>query len=132
MSARTSPMDATAVRARAAQAKIFLVTARLTVGDSPAANSVAGTNAVHAGIAAADAICGKTLGYCARGENHDDAVDLLARAITDGGPSKNLARLLSKKSLAGYSPTMLTDSKTAELVTYAERLVEAMDAVLDR
>jgi hypothetical protein len=59
-------------------------------------------------------------------------VELLARAIPDSNPSKNLARLLSKKSLAGYSPTMLTNSKTTELVTYAERLVAAMDAILDR
>jgi hypothetical protein len=66
MTARTSPLDPAAVRARAAQAKVFLETARLTLGDSPAANSVAGTNAVHAGIAAADSICGKVLGYCAR------------------------------------------------------------------
>lgn len=130
MSARTSPMDAAAVTARAAQARAFLAAANLLRGESAASNSVAGTNAVHAGIAAADAICGRALGYCARGESHDAAVDLLSRAITDANPGKNLARLLAQKSLAGYSPTMLSDARTADLVKHAERLVAAMDAVL--
>ena len=124
------PMDAVAIRARAEQARAFLAAARLQLGDSPAANSVAGTDAVHAGIAAADAICGKTLGYCSRGESHQHAVDLLERAVTDANPSKNLARLLSLKSLAGYSPTMLSDARTGELIKYAERLVAAMESVL--
>ena len=130
MSARTSPMDAQAVHARALQARAFLEAARLQLGDSPAGNSVAGTDAVHAGIAAADAICGKTLGYCARGESHQEAVDLLARAIPDSSPSKHLARLLSQKSLAGYSPAMLSNAKTADLVKYAERLLAVMEDVL--
>jgi hypothetical protein len=123
-------MDLAAVSARAAHARAFLDAARLHLGDSAAGNSVAGTDAVHAGIAAADAICGKTLGYRSSGENHQDAVDLLARAIPDRNPSKNLARLLNLKSLAGYSSVMLSDSKTADLVTYAERLVAAMEKVL--
>lgn len=123
-------MDAAAIRARAAQARAFLEAARLHLGDSAAGNSVAGTDAVHAGIAAADAICGKTLGYRTGGESHQDAVDLLARAIPDASPSKNLARLLSQKSLVGYSPVMLSDTRTADLVKYAERLVAAMDAIL--
>lgn len=123
-------MDAATVRARAAQARAFLDAARLQLGDSPAGNSVAGTAAVHAGVAAADAICGKTLGYRARGESHEEAVDLLARAIPDANPSKNLARLLSQKTLAGYSPVMLSDARTADLVKYAERLLSAMEAIL--
>jgi hypothetical protein len=97
---------------------------------SRADNSVAGTAAVHAGIAAADAICGKVLGKCARGENHDQAVSLLAEALPEAAPSKNLARLLASKSLAGYSADMLADSRTAEMVRYAERIIEVMDRVL--
>ncbi len=130
MSARTTAMDAAAIRARAAQARAFLDAARLQFGDSPAGNSVAGTDAVHAGIAAADALCGTALGYCSRGENHEQAVDLLRRAVSGAAPSTNLHRLLSLKSLAGYSPTMLSDTKTAEMIKYAERLVAAMDAAL--
>jgi hypothetical protein len=130
VNARTTKMDSTAVRARAAQAKAFLDAARLQFGDSAAGNSVAGTAAVHAGIAAADAICGKTLGYRARGESHEEAVDLPMRAIPDAKPSKNLARLLGQKSLAGYSPVMLSDVRTAELIKFAQRLVDSMEAIL--
>lgn len=132
MNTRTSPMDATTLRARAAQARAFLDAARLQLGDSPAGNSVAGTNAVHAGIAAADVICGKAIGYRARGESHQESIDLLARAVQDATPSKNLARLLGQKSLAGYSPTMLSDARTADLIKYAERLVATMESILAR
>ncbi|MEQ1737473.1 MAG: hypothetical protein ABL886_13845, partial [Rhodoglobus sp.] len=59
-------MSASDVAARAAQARSFLQAARLTeefsdLGATAAAN-VAASNAVLAGIAAADAICGKALG----------------------------------------------------------------------
>jgi hypothetical protein len=127
---RTTRLDAAGVANRASQARAFLESARLHLRSSRADNSVAGTAAVHAGIAAADAICGKMIGRCARGENHDEAVSLLAEALADPGPSKSLARLLAGKSLAGYSAEMLADSRTAELVRYAERLVEAMERML--
>jgi len=127
---RTKNLDAAAIANRAAQARAFLDSARMHVRGSAADNSVAGTSAVHAGIAAADAICGKSLGVCARGENHEEAVTLLAEALPESGPSKNLARLLSGKSLAGYSADMLTDARTAEMIKYAERLVEVMDRVM--
>lgn len=127
MTRRTTPMDAGAVRARAAQANAFLASAKLHEGNAPADNSVAATAAVNAGIAASDAICGHSLGYCSKGEDHDQAIELLAVAVRDAGPSRNLARLLGAKSLASYSASMLSDSKTADLIKYAERLVSAMN-----
>lgn len=123
-------MTAADVRARAAQARAFLQSAQLHRGNSGPDNSVAATAAVNAGIAAADAICGSALGFCARGDDHDEAVALLKRATADAAPSRNLGRLLGTKSLASYSPIMLTDARTADLIKYAERVVDAMEARL--
>lgn len=123
-------MSASDVRTRADQARAFLASALLHIGDSPADNSVAATAAVNAGIAASDAICGRALGYCSKGEDHDQAVALLATAVRDLGPSRNLGRLLGAKSLASYSPVLLSDSKTGDLIKYAERLVDAMNEIV--
>ena len=51
---------------------------------------------VNAGIAAADVICGVRLGIYAAGENHNEAVALLAKA--DAGAEKHLRTLLNVKS----------------------------------
>ena len=107
-----------------------MTSAKLHLGASPADNSVAATAAVNAGIAASDAICGKALGYCSKGEDHEQAVALLSIAVRDLGPSRNLGRLLGTKSLASYSPVLLSNSKTGDLIKYAERLVDAMDELL--
>jgi hypothetical protein len=59
------------------------------------------TLCVHAGIAAADAICMKALGRHHRGESHAGAIKPLARV--DGPMSKHLSILLGMKTHAGYS-----------------------------
>ena len=130
MTRRTTKLDAAGVSNRAAQARAFLESAHLHLGSSRADNSVAGTAAVHAGIAAADAICGKMLGHCSRGDSHREAVALLAAALADSRPSTTLDRLLSSKSLASYSADLLSDVRTTELVRQADRLVAAMERVL--
>lgn len=61
------------------------------------------TNAVHCGIAAADAICIVVLGRYSASGNHDEATRLLKSV--DKGASVHLRRLLSIKTKAGYSPS---------------------------
>lgn len=71
------------------------------------------TLAVHSGIASSDVICIDVLGqYWANG-NHDQAVQLLAKA--DKKASSHLRRLLGLKTKAGYShtPASAADVKTA-------------------
>ncbi|WP_326955936.1 hypothetical protein [Amycolatopsis sp. NBC_01286] len=78
------------------------------------------TLCVHAGIAAADALCCAGLGEHAQGENHNDAVELLARVDKDAG--RALRALLALKTKAGYSHT----SATAEEFKRAGRNAEAL------
>ena len=97
----------------------------------PGGSNVAGSNAVLAGIAAADAICGYTLGRRAAGESHHEAIALLERAVPSGSRAPaNLKRLLASKTDTQYSANMVSDSKARDLVTAAERLVEEMDKLL--
>ena len=78
------------------------------------------TLCVHAGIAAADALCCSGLGEHAQGENHTDAVELLGRVDKDA--ARALRALLALKTKAGYSHT----SATAEEFKRAGRSAEAL------
>ena len=81
------------------------------------------TLAVHAGIAAADVICCTRLRQHARGDDHDEAVVLLAQVDRDR--AKDLATLLRMKTRSGYShePTSRTDRQRARRA--ASRLIQA-------
>ena len=81
------------------------------------------TLAIHAGIAAADVVCCIRLGEHARGDDHDEAVALLAQA--DRERAKDLATLLGMKTRSGYShePTSRTDRQRARRA--AGRLIQA-------
>ena len=85
------------------------------------------TMCVHAGIAAADVITCTKLGEHHSGDDHQGAIDLLARA--DKTAAKNLATLLGMKTRAGYSAsvTSKTDQKrAARAVTALLRAAEAV------
>ena len=71
------------------------------------------TLCVHAGIAAADAICCARLGEYAQGDDHQEAVALLSKA--DRANAKHLRALLDMKTRSAYSavPASLTDQKRA-------------------
>ena len=80
------------------------------------------TLCVHAGIAAADAICAARLGEYSRGESHDEAVTLLA--TIDKALAAHLRALLTVKTLAGYSHTPVSGER-------ARRAGRAMDALVE-
>jgi len=77
---------------------------------------------VHAGIAAADALCCARLGVHAHGENHDEAVQLLRRAI--GADAKHLRTLLGLKTKAGYSHQSVSRTDVSRATRAAVALVE--------
>ena len=79
------------------------------------------TLAVHAGIAAADVICCVRLGTHHHGENHSDAVALLAQV--NKASSRHLKTLLDLKTMAGYSHEPLT-------LASLKRASRAMDALI--
>ncbi|MFJ2620521.1 hypothetical protein [Glutamicibacter sp. NPDC087344] len=75
---------------------------------------------VHAGIAAADALCAISLGKYAQGENHQDSVRLLA--TVDSAASKSLETLLHMKTRAGYGYDPISNTKLLQ----AERAARAI------
>lgn len=136
MSARMQRMSATDVSTRATHARAFLTAAELieSLGEDAGIESrtnILGALAVLAGIAASDAICGNALGERAAGENHANAVAILKRATPPGDPAAaQLKRLLDAKTTTQYSPMLLGESKSSELLPAARRLVDGMDAKL--
>lgn len=63
---------------------------------------------VHAGIAAADAICARALGVHAKGQDHQEAIALLASV--DKEAAADLRVLLAMKTRAGYGLTPSPES----------------------
>ncbi|TAM68368.1 MAG: hypothetical protein EPN48_10135 [Microbacteriaceae bacterium] len=120
---------------RAQHAHAFLEAANLIedlgedVGISTTGN-VIGSLAVLAGIAAADAICGAVLGERAAGQDHSEAVTLLSTTKPGKAVASSLRRLIDSKTEAQYASGMLADSRSADLLKAATRLVTGMDATL--
>jgi hypothetical protein len=84
------------------------------------------TLAVHAGIAASDAICCVALGRHSQDDDRHEAVQLLGSVRPDGAAlSSALSTLLGIKTKAGYShrPVNADDRRRAQ--RQAEKLVTA-------
>ncbi|MAT04670.1 MAG: hypothetical protein CL424_06475 [Acidimicrobiaceae bacterium] len=124
---RTKPCTAAERAGRLAKAEQFLRSAELIDAyadeDDDLADSYT-TLCVHAGIAAADAICCARLGEMARGEDHRSAVELVGKV--DKALANDLGALLGMKTRAGYDHTPIagTDRKRAGRVA-SRLLVEA-------
>lgn len=97
----------------------------------PESGNVSAALAVLAGIAASDAACCAALGRRSRGQDHKQAVTLLA-TVSPGGPeaSRSLDRLLDLKDTAHYGVIYVSTAelKTAlrqagSLVTFAKGVV---------
>lgn len=102
---------------RFAKAKQFLQVAddmRALAGDDGVADAAV-TMYIHAGIAAADAICVAALGKHARGQDHQQAICLLA--TVDKKAASSLSALLGMKTRAGYGH----DPVSADHLRRAER-----------
>lgn len=128
---RTVTMTAADVRARAAAAREFHQVAKERVEIAPQGPSseaqVAASNAVHAAIAAADALCGHAHGFHASGQDHREAVRLV-RALADGGPAlaRRLTRLLNAKTAFTYGG-FCTRAEATRASDDAAALIEALD-----
>lgn len=126
--ARTQPCTTATRAGRRSKGSQFWEAAEVVRTLADEADDVADayvTLLVHAGIAAADVICCAATGMHSQGDNHNEAVALLARVDPD--LAKNLDVLLRVKTKAGYSyqPASADDMKRAERA--ARRLIEAMD-----
>lgn len=84
------------------------------------------TLCVHAGIAAADVLCCKGLGYLVQGDDHMQAVAELAKVPPDGRQrSKDLRVLLQMKAAAAYAAPPVSADQRKRAWRRAENLVEA-------
>jgi hypothetical protein len=123
---RTKRCSSDVLRGRLGKAEQFWEVAGLVRGltdeqDPSEIGDAYVTLCVHAGIAAADALCCAGLGEHAQGENHNDAVQLLAKV--DAEASRALRALLGLKTKAGYSHTPSTADEFKRAGRNAEALV---------
>ncbi len=81
------------------------------------------TLCVHAGIAASDAICIRHLGRYSKGENHQDAINLLASV--NGDAAKHLKSLLALKTQAAYSNETISSEKRIRAGRAMDTLINA-------
>jgi len=96
-----------------------------TEQDALATPGVAAALAVLAGIAAADAACCAALGRRARGQDHRQALAMLAQVAPDGqAMSRDLDRLLAVKDNAHYGLLHVSGQRAAAALRQARRLVD--------
>lgn len=121
-------------RQRLVTAVAYLEVAELILVDERSEFAgVAAGNAVLAGIAAADAICGKGLKKCFRGEDHRQAADLLDEAFFDGPKcKKTLLRLLDLKDAAHYGFQDFSRVSAQKAVKLAKVLVGSAEDFFQR
>ena len=129
MSARTHQAGVEVASARLRKARQFFDAAE-TIREFAEHEADVGdafvTLCVHAGIAAADALCIRALGEHARGESHAEAVQLLKRVRPDGAALGNtLNALLGMKTRAAYSAEPVNTEMRTRARRGADRLPTA-------
>ena len=131
---RTVACTVREARRRLVTAVAYLEVAELILVDERSEFAgVAAGNAVLAGIAAADAICGKGLKKCFRGEDHRQAADLLEEAFFDGPKcKKTLLRLLDLKDAAHYGFQEFSRVSAQKAVKLAKVLVGSAEDFFQR
>lgn len=121
---RTVRADARVRAGRLAKARQFLRVAEdaIELDDGSGVADAAVTLFIHAGIAAADAICARVLGEHAQGQDHREAVALLASV--DEAASRELETLLGMKTRAGYGHDPIGADRLRRAERAARSLVE--------
>ncbi|MBI2169979.1 MAG: hypothetical protein HYU28_10865 [Actinobacteria bacterium] len=131
---KASPCDRNEARFRIDQARGHLRQAEEAAASrvGRAWPNVVVSDAVLAGVAAADAVCCARLGQRTAGENHQDAIALFRQALPqDKTPLATvLGRLLSVKTPAQYGGKPLSATKAATALNQATRLVEEAGVLL--
>lgn len=117
------------VREYLAKAEEFLLAATSELG---AGRSIAATSlAIHAGINAADALCGARLSKRAAGQDHQETISLLSQAGDDGSQlARDLQRLLPMKTKTEYEPDDVPLSRATRAVEQARRCVDVARRVV--
>ena len=116
--------DVQQARQRLIDARQFLEAAELL--DAP---DVVATCAIHAAIAAADAITCHSLGERSSDGIHVSAVDLLRQV--DAGLATALKRALDRKTQAAYESFDVSIADATSCVRWARQLLSAAEARLE-
>jgi len=119
---RTRPVSIIQVREYLAKAEEYFLAASTEL---EAERGIAATSlAIHAGINAAEAVCGARLQGRAAGQTHNEVIKLLGRAGDDGVKlAKDLQRLLPMTTKAEYEPDDIPLSAASQAVERAQRCV---------
>lgn len=115
---RRQPCTLADARARLRDAEAFLEAA-----DTSGHADVKATNAIHAAIAAADAICCIALRQRSAGGSHSIAVELLGGV--DTSLAATLGRLLNRKQQAAYEARDISAKDATTCIRQATTVVEA-------
>lgn len=128
---RTKPVSSAQVRAYAGRAQEY---ADAAANELEAGRYIAATSlSIHAGINAADAVCGARLGERAAGEDHDQVLTLLRGAGPDGAKiEKELRRVLPLKTTTEYEPDDVAAGVAQKAVERAARCVAVARVVAAR
>lgn len=122
---RTKRCTDQVIAGRLAKAEEFLDNAELLAGDDDRRNATASLF-VDAGIAAADVMCCRRLGEHAQGQDHNDAIQLLA--MVDDTMAKPLRTLLTRKSGISYGDRALPAREFRKVERAATHLVQGAKA----
>jgi hypothetical protein len=115
--------DTHQARQRLVDARQFLEAAELL--DAP---DVVATNAIHAAIAASDAITCHALDERSNDGSHNAAVGLLRQV--DPGLATTLKRALDRKTQAAYESSDISASDAANCVKWAKQLLAGAEVRL--
>jgi hypothetical protein len=118
------PCDAQQARKRLIDARQFLEAAELLD-----ASDVVATNAIHAAIAASDAITCYALGERSSDGNHAAAVEVLREL--DPTLAATLKRALDRKTQAAYESADLSQTDAANCVKWARQLIIAASSRIE-
>jgi hypothetical protein len=113
-------------RGRLAKAEQFERSAQLILKYASGAddlNDAYITLCVHAGIAAADVLCCRSLGRHNDGENHNAAIKLLGQV--DKRLAGDLETLLKMKTASGYGAVLSSATARKRSARAVERLMDA-------
>ncbi len=96
--------------------------------------NAAGVLFVHSAIAYADALCIKTKGKRAKGENHHEVVNLLDSIIIPSDTKKraldNLTKIIEQKNIVSYQGDIYHKSDIDKLSRSFDKFREWADALL--
>lgn len=120
---KTTAADKATIQGRRAKVRQFMTAATDTQASDTQDAYI--TLLVNAGIAAADVLCARALGYYSSSENHNEAVALLAKVDKDAANS--LKTLLGVKSKSAYTPTATSSTDRVRAERAAHKLVDLMD-----